>query len=109
LDESLALLFTITLELLKTFVHALADLFGSLLLVVKLLFIHTVLSGEKQSELFAALLQVGGVLSTHLSESSFDDLLLNDFVGLVLPLGSESQVLVTGKVSGKRLHFLNNQ
>jgi hypothetical protein len=47
LDESLTLLFTITLKLLKTFVHVLADLLGSLLLVVELLFVHAVLSGEE--------------------------------------------------------------
>lgn len=89
LYECLALFFTIGLKRLKALVHTLADLFGSLLLIIEFLFVHTVLSCEEHGELFTALFKVGGVLSTQICESTLDDLLLNNLVGLVFPLGSE--------------------
>lgn len=109
LNEGLALLFTISLKRLKALVHALANLFGSLLLIIEFLFVHTVLSCEEHGELFTASFKVSGVLSAQICESTLDDLLLNDLVGLVFPLGSEGQVLVSSEVGSELLHFLNNQ
>lgn len=109
LDESLAFILAIGFQLLQALVHVLADLLRGLLFIVELLFVHAVFSGEKHGKFLAALLQVGGVLSADVSESAFDDLLLDDFVGLVFPLRGQGKILVSGDVRGQLLHFLNKK
>lgn len=109
LDKSLAFILAIGFQLLQTLVHVLADLLRGLLFIVELLFVHAVFSSEKHGKFLAALLQIGGVLSADVSESALDDLLLDDFVGLVFPLRSQGKILVSGDVRGQLLHFLNKK
>ena len=111
LDKGLAFGFTLSLKSLQTFKHCLTDLFWSFLLVVEFLLVHTVFSSEERREFLTSLLEVGSVLSTHLFEAAFDDLLCNDLVGFVFPLGSEGEVLVTvdvGEVFLQLLRHSNN-
>ena len=107
MHEGLSLFFALSLKLLETLVHVLAHLLRGLLLVVEFLFVHTVLSGEEHCEFLTALFEVEGVLSTHVCKSALDNLVLDLLVGLVLPLSSEGEILVTGEVGGELLHFLN--
>ena len=87
--------------------HGLADLLWGLLFLVEFLLVHAVLSGEKGSQFSTAFLKVSLVLSTQFVQTTFNDLLSDDLVSLVLPVGIQSEVLVTVDLSQVFLQFLN--
>jgi hypothetical protein len=90
---------------LQALEHGGAHLLWGLLLVVEFLFVHAVLGSQEGSQFLATLLQVHFVLDAHLLETALHHLLGDDFVGLVLPLGSEGQVLVTVDLGEVLLQF----
>ncbi len=84
----------------------LADLLRRLLLIIKLLLVHFVLSSEKCGQFGSALLKVSSVLFAHFNQPSLNNLLLNYFVGFMFPLSSQREVLVSGELSVHLLQFL---
>lgn len=106
LHQLLALFLPLGLELLQPFEHALSDLLRGLLLVVELLLVHPVFCSEQHGELLPSLLKGGCLLAPQVVEPSFDDLLLDNLVGLMLPLRSQVQVLVLGECGCDLLQLL---
>ena len=88
------LLLPLLLQGLQPLEHLLAHLLGRLQVVVKFLFIDAVLGGEQLGQAGFTLLQVGGLALLHVLDPASDDVLLNDFAGLSLPVGLVVEVLV---------------
>ena len=81
---------TLCFEHLETFIHGLANLFGSLLLIIELLFIHAIFSCKKHSEFFTTCLEVSGVAFAQICDSVFNNLFLDDSVSFVFPFCCKS-------------------
>ena len=107
LHEGLTLFFTLTLEGLEAFKHGLAHLLGGLLFFVEFMLVHAVFVGEEGSESISTGLEISAVCNSHAFKTALHYLLNDDFVGLVLPLGSECKILMTVDVGKVLLQFLN--
>lgn len=101
------LLLSVSLENLEALKHSLTNLVGSFLFIVKFLLVHTVFGSKEGSQFGPAFLEVGTVLASQLLKTALHVLAHNHSVGLVLPLGSQSQVLVTVDFGKILLQFLN--
>ena len=105
-DLIIALSLTLGLQGLQTLKHLLTHLLRSLHVVVELLLIDAILGGEKLGEASLALLEVSSLTAAHIGDTVADDLLLDELVGLGLPVRLVSQVPITTDVVVDLLVFL---
>lgn len=70
-------------------------MFGSLLLIVELLFVSTIFSSKESGELASTFFKTHLVLISELFKTSLSCLLDDASVSFVLPLGSKGKILVT--------------
>ena len=82
-----SLLLSLVLQGLQTFKHLLTDLLRSFEIVVKFLFIDAVLGSQQLGKTSLALLEIGGLLATHLLNTALHDVLLLHFARFSLPVG----------------------
>ena len=85
------LLFTSALEVLESLEHLLANLLRRFQVVVKFLFVDSVLSGEELSEADPPLFEVDSLALTHFDDAVLHDVFVDQLAGLGLPMGLVSQ------------------
>lgn len=91
----LPLLLTCALELLEALPHLLADLLWGLEVVVELLLVHLVLSGQQCCELGFAGFKVGRLTFTHVVNAVSYNSLFDQLCRVVFPFTASCQVCVT--------------
>jgi hypothetical protein len=94
---------------LKPFEHLLAHLFGSFLHVVKFLFVLPFFRCQQTGKLSFALFKIGDVAASDFLNTVAYNTLVDHIVSLMLPLGGQSQVLLSCDVLSQLLSFLKGK
>ena len=92
--------------MLQSVPHLVTDLLWSFKVVVKLFLINAILSGQQGGKSSFPLFQVPLLLSPHLLNSFLDQILLDKFVSLRLPVGLMSKIMVSLDIFKLALQFL---
>ena len=101
-----AFLLALGLQSLKAFEHLLTNLLGSLHVIIEFLFIDAVFGGKELCEASLTLLEIGSFTAAHISNSVANDVLLDQFVCLGLPVRLVCQISIATNLTVDLLEFL---